>query len=202
MTDTAIELEKLYFSTPAPALLRPPFCPIPCLSPRCRRGCCHHSSHPTRCIFLQLTGWGCLRVLRPPTTSEPPPVPGTHPFPSPLLLDGQAHLQDREERRTWQACRTGDVNPPEKLTHTPTNTRSRALSHMVYIERYRDSISCQIEMGIKEEAGNYLRALSKRCVTDRRCEQRMGQRGGGWYSHSCLSVRLKGGVSSPRSLFW
>lgn len=32
-------------------------------------------------------------------------------------------------------------------------------------------------MGIKEEAGNYLCALSKRCVTDRRCEQRMGQWG-------------------------
>lgn len=32
-------------------------------------------------------------------------------------------------------------------------------------------------MGIKEEAGNYLCALSKRSVTDRRCEERMGQRG-------------------------
>lgn len=29
-------------------------------------------------------------------------------------------------------------------------------------------------MGIKEEAGNYLFALSKRSVTDGRCEERMG----------------------------
>lgn len=33
-------------------------------------------------------------------------------------------------------------------------------------------------MGIKEEAGNYLSALSKRLLTDRRCEERMGQQGG------------------------
>lgn len=32
-------------------------------------------------------------------------------------------------------------------------------------------------MGIKEEAGNYLSALSKRSVTDRHCEERMVQLG-------------------------
>lgn len=32
-------------------------------------------------------------------------------------------------------------------------------------------------MGIKEEAGNYLSALSKCSVTDRRCGERMGQQG-------------------------
>lgn len=86
---------------------------------------------------------------------------------------------------------------------------------MVYIERYKDSISCQIEMGIKEEAGNYLRALSERRVTDRRCEQRTGQRGvvgcvcvcraGGWMIQSFASVsplETEGlGESRPRSLF-
>lgn len=116
---------------------------------------------------------GGLHVhLRTPPSPDPP-LPATHPFPSPLLLDGHAHLQYGGKRRTWQACRCGDVNPPETLTHTHTDTLTTT-SHTAFIGRYRDSISCQIEMGIKEEAGNYLSALSKRFVNDRRCEERTG----------------------------
>lgn len=61
-------------------------------------------------------------------------------------------------------------------------------------------------MGIKEEAGNYLRALSERLVTDRRCEQRTGQRGvvGGWVggmmqSFGSVSPLETEGVRSERS---
>ncbi|MEQ2191682.1 hypothetical protein XENOCAPTIV_001052 [Xenoophorus captivus] len=64
--------------------------------------------------------------------------------------------------------------------------RLMSTSHTVFIGRYRDSISCQIEMGIKEEAGNYLSALSKRFVNDRRCEERTGLRG--WMTQSFVSV--------------
>lgn len=43
-------------------------------------------------------------------------------------------------------------------------------------------------MGIKEESRNYLCALSKRSVTDRRCEERMGQQGvGDTVIHICQS---------------
>lgn len=42
-------------------------------------------------------------------------------------------------------------------------------------------------MGIKEEAGNYLSALSKCSVTDRRCMERTGLRGG-WMTQSFVSV--------------
>ena len=47
----------------------------------CHRHHHHHRncSHPTSRISLQLTGKGCVHILRPPTAG--PPLPGTHPPP-------------------------------------------------------------------------------------------------------------------------
>lgn len=75
--------DSLPFSPPPPRLLPP-----------------QQSSHS---LYLPpADGMGVPARLKTPHYQRrpPPTVPGTHPFPSPLLLDGQAHLQDGEERRT------------------------------------------------------------------------------------------------------
>lgn len=45
-----------------------------------------------------------------------------------------------------------------------THAQIHTCAHILYIERYRHPISCQIVMGIKEESGNYL--CSKQVLCD------------------------------------
>jgi len=134
-------------------------------------------------LLVSFSNWrdgGCMFIFRPPAARPPS---ARHP---PLPIAPAAWRTSTPSRWGREPNMTGLSHWRRKPagvadTHTHKHTQKTACvwahSHIVYIGRYRDSISCQIEMGIKEEAGNYLCALSKRFVTDRRCDERTGLRG-------------------------
>lgn len=137
MTDTAIELEKLYFSTPAPpptsSTRFPPFLPAASTTTAAA------TTTAVIPLLVSFSSWrdgGCMCVLRPPTTS--PPSARHPPFPitpaawwtsTPSRWGREANMTGMSH---WRRKPTGEAD-----THTDKHTLVSTFTHSVHWEIQR-----------------------------------------------------------------